>query len=154
KYLYKYPQGAFPYDDLVATNRGLSRHDLEYELLDTGVFNDDRYFDVFVEYAKNSPEDLLIQVTIWNRAAEAATLHVLPTLWFRNTGSWSGDGSTKPMLRQIDDHTISADHPDLGERVLHAEAAGSWLFTENETNNERIFRTANTSRYVKDGINN
>ena len=154
KYLYKYPQAAFPYDDLVTTNRRLSRRDLEYELLDTRVFNDDRYFDVFVEYAKNSPEDLLIQITIWNRGPQAALLHVLPTLWFRNTWSWSADASAKPSLRQIDDHTISAVHPDLGERFLQAEGADSWLFTENETNNERIFRVANTSQYLKDGINN
>src|SRR5215468_1900433 len=154
KYLYKYPQGPFPYDDLVETNRRRGRCDFEYELLDTGVFKDDRYFDVFVEYAKNSPEDLLIQITIWNRGPEAVSLHVLPTLWFRNTWSWSTDGSTKPTLRQINEHTISALHADLGERFLHAEEADSWLFTENETNNERIFRAANTSRYVKDGINN
>ncbi len=87
KYLYKYPQAAFPYDDLVETNRRRSRHEFEYELLDTGVFDQDRYFDVFVEYAKASPEDILIQITVHNRGPEAATLHVLPTLWFRNT--WS-----------------------------------------------------------------
>jgi hypothetical protein len=153
KYLYKYPQAAFPYEDLVATNRRRSRREFEYELLDTDVFNDDRYFDVLVEYAKNSPEDLLIQITIWNRAPEVASLHVLPTLWFRNTWSWSADALTKPILRQISDDTISAVHPDLGERFLQAEGVESWLFTENETNNERIFRTANTSRYLKDGIN-
>ena len=152
KYLYKYPQAVFPYEDLVSTNRRRSRRDFEYELLDTGVFDNDRYFDVFVEYAKNSPEDLLIQITIWNRAPEAASLHVLPTLWFRNTWS-SGEATVKPMLRQIDDNTILAVHPDLGEPFLHAEKAESWLFTENETNNERIFRTANRSRYLKDGIN-
>src|SRR5262245_28592855 len=154
KYLYKYPQAAFPYGDLVATNGRRGRHDFEYELLDTGVFNGDRNFDVFVEYAKNSSEDLLIQITIWNRAKEAALLHVLPTLWFRNTWSWSADTLAKPMLRQINDHTISAVHPDLGERFLYAEGADSWLFTENETNNERIFRAANASPYVKDGVNN
>ena len=153
KYLYKYPQAAFPYEDLVATNRRRSRREFEYELLDTDVFNDDRYFDMLVEYAKNSPEDLLIQITIWNRAPEVASLHVLPTLWFRNTWSWSADALTKPILRQISDDTISAVHPDLGERFLQAEGVESWLFTENETNNERIFRTANTSRYLKDGIN-
>src|SRR4051794_32584273 len=99
KYLYKYPQAAFPYDNLVATNKGLSRHDLEYELLDTGVFDGDRYFDVFVEYAKASPEDILVQITVCNRGPEAATLQVLPTVWFRNVWSWGGDGP-RPELRQ------------------------------------------------------
>src|SRR5215469_13783771 len=89
KYLYKYPQAAFPYFDLVSRNQQRNRYDLEYELLDTGVFNEDRYFDVFVEYAKETPEDLLIRITVWNRWPEAASLHVLPTLWFRNTWSWS-----------------------------------------------------------------
>ena len=99
KYLYKYPQTAYPYDDLVATNRHRGRLDFEYELLDTGVFDEDRYFDVFVEYAKASPEDLLIQVTAWNRGRDPATLHVLPTLWFRNVWSWGGD-VPRPGLRQ------------------------------------------------------
>ena len=88
KYLYKYPQRAFPYDELVKTNRQRSRNEMEYELLDTGIFNDDRYFDVFVEYAKEAPQDLLTKITIWNRGPEAASIHVLPTLWFRNT--WAG----------------------------------------------------------------
>ena len=90
KYLYKYPQAAYPYDDLVDTSRGRSRNEFEYELLDTGVFDQDRYFDVFVEYAKESPEDILIQISIHNRGPEAAELHVLPTLWFRNQWSWHG----------------------------------------------------------------
>src|SRR5262249_27778790 len=144
----------FPYSDLVATNRQRSRHELEYELLDTGVFDDNRYFDVFVEYAKDAPEDLLIQITICNRAPETASLHVLPTLWFRNTWSWFVNPTQKPNLRQVNEHTISAVHPILGERFLHGEGDVSWLFTENETNNERIFRTPNASPYVKDGINN
>ena len=99
KYLYKYPQAAYPYDDLVETNRRRGRHEFEYELLDTGVFDQDRYFDVFVEYAKASPEDILIQITVHNRGPEPATLHVLPTLWFRNTWSWGGEAS-RPVLRQ------------------------------------------------------
>ena len=90
KYLYKYPQAAFPYTDLVETNRRRSRHEMEYELLDTGVFEQDRYFDVFVEYAKAAPEDILIRITLCNRGPESASLHVLPTLWFRNTWSWAG----------------------------------------------------------------
>ncbi len=101
KYLYKYPQAAFPYDDLVLTNRGRGKHEPEYELLDTGVFDDNRYFDVFVEYAKAAPDDVLIRITVCNRGAEAASLHVLPTLWFRNTWSQTGGGS-KPVLRRID----------------------------------------------------
>src|SRR5213593_595440 len=98
KYLYKYPQAAYPYANLIETNRGRSRHEFEYELLDTGVFDQDRYFDVFVEYAKASPEDLLIQITVENRGPEPATLHVLPTLWFRNTWSWD-QAQSRPQLR-------------------------------------------------------
>src|SRR3974377_2303438 len=96
KYLYKYPQRAYPYDDLVRTNRARTRLESEYELIDTGVFEDDRYFDVFVEYAKEAPEDILIKITICNRGPEAASLHVLPTLWFRNTWSWSQDATGSP----------------------------------------------------------
>ena len=154
KYLYKYPQRAFPYEDLVKTNRRRSRLDIEYELLDTGVFDDDRYFDIFVEYAKDSPEDILIQITVWNRAAEAASLHVLPTLWFRNTWSWYVKPAPRPNLWQFNNQTISARHPNLGERFLYAEGNLSWLFTENETNNERLFHRPNASPYVKDAINN
>ena len=117
KYLYKYPQAAYPYDDLVATNRRRSREELEYELLDTGVFDDDRYFDVFVEYAKESPEEILIKISISNRGKDASVLHLLPTLWFRNTWSWS-EGSHKPSLEQATDPkgmtVITASHPDLG----------------------------------------
>ena len=154
KYLYKYPQRSFPYADLVTTNRQRSRLELEYELLDTGIFEGNRYFDVFVEYAKASPEDLLVQITVCNRGPEPASLHVLPTLWFRNTWSWFANPAPKPNLRQVNDHSIAVVHPNLGERFLYAEGAASWLFTENETNNERIFRTANVSSYLKDGINN
>ena len=119
KYLYKYPQAAFPYDDLVQTNQQRTADDFEYELLNTGVFDEDRYFDVFVEYAKESPEDILIQITAHNRGPETATLHVLPTLWFRNTWSWS-DGAPKPNLQQSGGgkgySVIEASHPELGER--------------------------------------
>jgi hypothetical protein len=154
KYLYKYPQAAFPYDNLVTTNRGLSRQEFEYELIDTGVFDQNRYFDVFVEYAKASPEDTLIEITVCNRGLEPATLHVLPTLWFRNVWSWGGDGR-RPLLRQTDAAgVIAASHPDLGERLFHAEGAARLLFTENETNSERLFQAPNRTPYVKDGINN
>jgi hypothetical protein len=151
KYLYKYPQAAYPYGDLVETNRGRSRHELEYELLDTGVFDHDRYFDVFVEYAKASPEDILIQVTVHNRGADPATLHVLPTLWFRNTWSWGGD-VPRPGLRADGPGVIVASGTALGERFLSCEDAGALLFTENETNTERLFGTPNRTPYVKDGI--
>ncbi|MCU1247979.1 MAG: hypothetical protein JWQ49_1008 [Edaphobacter sp.] len=157
KYLYKYPQAAYPYVDLIETNRRRNRGDMEYELLDTGIFNEDRYFDVFVEYAKESPEDILIQITVVNRGPEPATVHVLPTLWFRNTWTWWPD-TPKPSLKQVSgkkgDQVVVASHADLGERYLYCEGDAELLFTENETNNERIFGTANQSPYVKDGINN
>jgi hypothetical protein len=153
KYLYKYPQSAYPYDDLLRTNRGRSRNECEYELLDTGVFDDDRYFDVFVEYAKAEPEDILIQITVANRGPEAATLHLLPTLWFRNFWSWDDDAK-RPVLRQSGPGVITASHPELGERSLSCEGASALLFTENETNSERLFGTPNRTPYVKDGIGN
>ena len=155
KYLYKYPQLAFPYDDLVATNRKRSQRDAEYELLDTGIFNEDRYFDVFVEYAKESAEDILVKISIYNRGPEAASLHVLPTLWFRNNWSWS-KGTVKPVLRKAESATgasvVAASHPDLGERFLYCENNPPLLFTENETNTERLFNKPNASPYVKDGF--
>jgi Glycosyl hydrolase family 63 C-terminal domain len=151
KYLYKYPQAAYPYLDLVETNRRRSRQEFEYELLDTGVFDQDRYFDVFVEYAKASPEDILIQITVSNRGPEPASLQVLPTLWFRNTWSWGAEGP-RPVLRQSAPDVIAASHPELGERFLSCEGAAALLFTENETNTERLFHTPNRTPYVKDGI--
>src|SRR5690349_20254062 len=111
RYLYKYPQAAYPYNDLVKTNRGRTRQAFEYELLDTGVFDSSRYFDVFVEYAKATPEDLLIQITVANRGPEPATLHVLPTLWFRNTWSW-GEDVPRPALLQAAPGVIAVSHPD------------------------------------------
>ena len=157
KYLYKYPQAAYPYDDLVTTNRDRGRDQAEYELLDTGVFDEDRYFDVFVEYAKASPEDLLIQIAVHNRGPEPATLRLLPTLWFRNDWSW-GDDVARPTLRQQALDTsggiVAISHRDLGERFFCAEGAPALLFTENESNAERLFGTPNPSPYVKDGIGN
>ena len=156
KYLYKYPQAAFPYDDLVQTNQERTADDFEYELLNTGVFDEDRYFDVFVEYAKESPEDMLIQITVHNRGPETATLHVLPTLWFRNTWSWS-DGAPKPALQQSGGgkgySAIEASHPELGERYLYVSGDAPLLFTDNETNTARLFGHPNAVPYVKDGIN-
>jgi hypothetical protein len=154
KYLYKYPQAAYPYSDLVETNRRRDKQDFEYELLDTGVFDQDRYFDVFVEYAKASPEDILIQITVENRGPEPATLHVLPTVWFRRV--WASRGAAaRPVLRKAAGdagRVIAATHPELGERFLYAEGAAALLFTENETNTERLFRVPNRTPYVKDGI--
>ncbi len=157
KYLYKYPQAAFPYRDLIEKNRQRNRGDMEYELLDTGIFGEDRYFDVFVQYAKHTPEDLLIQISVTNRGPEQATLHVLPTLWFRNTWTW-WPGTAKPSLNMASGQkgvqAVIASHADLGERYLYCEGDVPLLFTENETNNKRIFGTDNASPYVKDGINN
>jgi hypothetical protein len=157
KYLYKYPQDPYPYGDLIETNRGRGRNDWEYELLDTGIFNEDRYFDVFVEYAKAAPGDVLIQISLCNRGPEAASLRVLPTLWFRNTWSWWPD-QPKPSLREVKGDsgvgTIAASHAELGNYSLHCEGNPRLLFTENDTNNERLFGTPNATPYVKDGINN
>lgn len=157
KYLYKYPQSAFPYSDLIETNKRRNRGDMEYELLDTGIFNEDRYFDVFVEYAKQSPTDMLAQISVCNRGPEAATLHVLPTLWFRNIWAW-GSGTPKPSLKQVAGKSgfavVAGAHDEVGELYLYCEGDVPLLFTENETNNERLFGTPNGSPYVKDGINN
>jgi hypothetical protein len=157
KYLYKYPQAAFPYSDLIETSKRRTRCDMEYELLDTGIFSSDRYFDVFVEYAKQSPEDILIKISVSNRGPEAASLHVLPTLWFRNTWTWWA-GKTKPFLKQVPQEkgfqVVAVSHATLGERYWYCEGDVPLLFTENETNNERIFGTPNSSPWVKDGINN
>jgi hypothetical protein len=162
KYLYKYPQAAYPYADLVDTNRRRNRNDMEYELLDTGIFNDDRYFDVLVEYAKGDAEDILVRVTAANRGPDAAELHLLPTLWFRNDWSaWiaaSNRAAEKPNLKQVrapaGASAVAATHPLLGEFVLSCEGDMPLLFTENETNHERLFPgQRNESRWVKDGIN-
>jgi hypothetical protein len=157
KFLYKYPQQEFPYSQLVETSRCRSRTEFEYELLDTRIFDQDRYFDVFVEYAKASPEDILIQVTAYNRGPDTAELHILPTLWFRNHWSWQV-GSARPEMERVNGNApasiIKASHPQLGDRYLCCEGDVPLLFTENETNTERIFGVPNHSPYVKDGINN
>ncbi|KAF0813496.1 hypothetical protein IGB42_01847 [Andreprevotia sp. IGB-42] len=151
KYLYKYPQREFPYRDLIETNRARTREEFEYELLDTGVFADDRYFDVFVEYAKGGPDDICILITIHNRAAEAARLRVLPTLWFRNTWSWGGDGR-KPVLGEAGPGVIQATHHALGEYWLYCDGKAELLFTENESNNQRLWGQPNNTPYVKDAF--
>lgn len=157
KYLYKYPQAAYPYAALVENSRRRSRSEFEYELLDTGVFDGNRYFDVFVEYAKSSPQDILIQITILNRGPEAADLHVLPTLWFRNQWSWHGSAD-RPNLEQIAGSkgisVIKGVDAALGERYLYCEGDPALLFTENETNTQSIFGVPNRTPYVKDGISN
>ena len=157
KYLYKYPQAAYPYENIISTNKQRSRTEMEYELLDTGIFNQDRYWDVFVEFAKQSAEDTLIEITICNRGPEAAALHILPTLLFRNTWTW-WPGTPKPSMVQSaggkGSVAIAASHQKLGDRYLYCEGTPSLLFTENETNTERIFGTPNATPYVKDAFHN
>jgi hypothetical protein len=153
--LYKYPQRAYPYADLVATSRSRSRGEFEYELLDTGVFEDSRYFDVFVEYAKATPEDVLVRVTVHNRGPDPAVLRLLPTVWFRNTWSWDMP-TARPTMREVPDvpglSVAEATHETLGRRWLLVQGDHDLLFTENETNSERLFGSPNPSPYVKDGI--
>ena len=155
--LYKYPQSAFPYHDLVETNRRRGREAPEYELIDTGIFDEDRYFDDVVEYAKAGPDDLLVRISATNHGPEVADLHLLPHLWFRNTWSWAShdDPSPRPLLRRGGDDgsvAVVAQHPELGRYVLSCDGSPTLLFTENETNNERLFEAANRTPYVKDGI--
>jgi len=156
RFLYKYPHQAYPYSDLVRTSRSRSRFEPEYELIDTGVFDNNRYFDIFVEYAKATPHDTAIRVTVANRGVQPADIHLLPTLWFRNT--WTNEsGVIRPSIlggQSANSHFIDATHPELGTYRLHCDAADKILFTENETNTERVFGTPNTSLYVKDGIAN
>ena len=151
KYQYKYPHAAFPYSELVEENRRRGRGRPEYELLDTGVFNDNRYFDVFVEYAKGDVEDILIKITATNRGPDAAPLRILPTIWFRNTWSW-GDERARPDMHAIPG-AIELDHPAYGRRWLYYESSPELLFTDNETNYKRLFGTENRYPCVKDGIN-
>ena len=155
KYLYKYPQAEFPYVRLVEENRRRGKDQPEFELLDTGVFDDNRYFDVFVEYAKADVEDILIRITVANRAPEAASVRLLPTIWFRNTWSWE-DAGKKPELCQSSagvNPVVALEHSQLGNRSLHCEGASELLFTENETNTRRLFGSGNGSQFAKDGIN-
>src|SRR6476659_11460225 len=135
KFLYKYPQAAFPYSDLVEENRRRGKDQPEYELINTGVFDADRYFDVFVEYAKESPEEVLIQISIHNRGPEPAEIHVLPTLWFRNRWSWNGS-TRRPSLHAIDGQAgaVQAGEDELGIRYFYCDEDPQLLFTENETN--------------------
>jgi hypothetical protein len=155
KYLYKYPQLAYPYRGLVEGNRARSKLEGEYELLDTGVFDGNHYFDVFVEYAKAAPEDILVRIVVANRGPLAAVLHVLPTLWFRNTWSW-GEDPTRPQItvaeRAGGAAVLAASHVELGDRYLYCERDPELLFTENETNTARLFGMPNASPWVKDAF--
>jgi len=152
KLLYKYPQAAFPYEKLLAENAKRDRKQPEYELLDTGIFDESRYFDVFVEYAKAGPDDLLVQYTIVNRGPEAASLHVLPQLWFRNTWAWGYD-DYRPRLAGTPGGPVQVSHRELGELACYAEGAAEWLFCDNNTNTEKLFGTPSPEQFFKDGIN-
>ncbi|MBS1792049.1 MAG: glucosidase [Acidobacteria bacterium] len=158
KFLYKYPQGEFPYQQLVEENQRRSKLDLEFELLDTGIFNDNRYFDVFAEYAKADAEDILIKITVANRGPEAAELDLLPTVWFRNTWAWDAE-AVKPELKQAQSvngsSVVELNHSYYPTpRRLFCDGSPELLFTENETNKQRLFGVENQSPFVKDGINN
>ena len=155
KTLYKYPHGAFPYDQLIEVNRKRGQLEPEYELIDTAVFDEDRYFDVMVEYAKATPDDICIEISAHNRGPEAATLHVLPTLWFRNTWTWNGLMSAGSLSVARDDASlgvIAASHPDIGNRWLYGPGGGQLLFTNNETNDMLVLGSSNRLTHVKDGI--
>src|SRR5262249_14951897 len=142
-FLYKYPQAAYPYSDLVETNRRRSRIEPEYELIDTGIFDADRYFDVAVAYAKAAAEDILIEISATNRGSTTAPLHLLPTLWLRNTWSWQSAGD-RGLLTAQGTAGILAQHPKLGEFHLVCDADVPLLFTENETNTARLYGSTNT----------
>ena len=150
--LYRYPQRAFPYTDLVQENRRRGKGQPEYELVDTGVFSESRYFDVEAEYAKANPTDLVIRLNVTNRGPEQARLHLLPTLWFRNTWSWDRDATPRPTLHQTAAGTIEAIHAELGTYWLTCQDTPDLLFTENESNAERLWGVASRTPYVKDGI--
>jgi hypothetical protein len=152
KMLYKYPHAAFPYAQLLEENRRRDKTMREYELMDTGIFDDDRYFDVFVEYAKAAPDDVLITITVVNRGPETATVHVLPHVWFRNIWAWCSDDEPKPQLRALDATTIHVHHAELGDRWLYCADVPRLLFAENETNTERLYGVPNVTAYPKDSF--
>src|SRR5579863_1632152 len=151
KCLYKYPQDEFPYQKLREVNRNRSRRDPEFELIDTGVFDQDRYFDIFTEYAKADPDDILIRIMVANRGSEAATLHLLPTLWFRNTWSW-GPGGKKPLLRRGEESVIEVEDETLSPYRFTFDGEPTLLFTENDTNAESLWNAGNPQPYVKDAF--
>jgi hypothetical protein len=151
RWRYMYPQAAYPYEDLVHTNQQRGKEEQEYELIDTGVFDDDRYFSVEADFAKAGPDDLLVRVTVTNRGPEAAPIHLLPTVWFRNTWSW-GEQTAKPSLEAAGSQAVHARHDLLGSFYLHLAEPVDLLFCENETNHERLWGQPNAGPYVKDGI--
>ena len=152
KCLYKYPQLEFPYSQLVTVNRGRSRSASEYELMETGIFDEDRYFDIFIEYAKNDVEDILVRATIINRGPSPATLHLLPTVWFRNTWSWGYEGRLRPELLRFDTHTIAIQEQSLGQFKLWLQDAPPLLFTQNESNTLRLWGYKDGPKYSKDAF--
>jgi hypothetical protein len=152
KMLYKYPQKPYPYADLLNENIRRTRKDPEYEIMDTGIFDADEYFDVFVEYAKVDQEDILLRVTAYNRGPASAPLHIMPTCWFRNTWSWGID-PYKPHMRYNGEESLQIEHRDLGNFKLYAQSPDDWLFCENETNSRRLYRFDDHNPYCKDGIN-
>ncbi|MBS1599443.1 MAG: glucosidase [Bacteroidetes bacterium] len=152
KMLYKYPQHEYPYSWLVEENRRRSKTEPEFELIDTGIFNEDKYFDVFTEYAKAGPNDILVKITVHNRGSEDAAINILPTVWFRNTWAWGYD-EYKPKMMSSNNGDIMIDHRALGPMTLHLDKKTSLLFCENETNRRKLYDVANSSHYSKDGIN-
>ncbi|HEV8203168.1 MAG TPA: hypothetical protein VGP98_02955 [Pyrinomonadaceae bacterium] len=153
KYLYKYPHAEFPYGQLVAENRQRGKLAPEFELIDTGVFNGDRYFDVVVEYAKADVEDILVKITVTNHGPEEASLNLLPTIWFRNTWSWNQNGTAKPSLRVTNDGVVKLNHEEISTHWLYCDGTPELLFTENDTNTQRLFNITTNAHYFKDGIN-
>jgi hypothetical protein len=153
KMLYKYPHQEFPYKQLLQENRRRGRNEPEFEILDTGIFNDQKYFDVFIEYAKASAEDILLKVTVYNRGNEDAPLHILPQIWFRNTWDW-GYSSGKPSLERITDNSIFVQHQQLGKSIFYADGPDQLLFCDNESNSEKLYSIpCSKDRFYKDGIN-
>jgi hypothetical protein len=153
KMLYKYPQQEFPYLHLVDENRRRTKTDPEFELIDTGIFQRDDYFDVFIEYAKKEKEDMLIRITVYNRGQQDAPLNIIPTIWFRNTWSW-GRNAVKPGMYRAEESVIAIEHKDLGNYFLNCSGQPELLFTENETNVQRLYDSNKQGEHYKDGINN
>src|SRR4051812_42872114 len=152
KMLYKYPQLEYPYSWLVNENRRRSKTEPEFELIDTGIFNDNKYFDVFVEYAKNDVDDILIKISVYNRGKETASLHVLPTIWFRNIWSWGYD-DYKPSISSDDKSQFLIEHKLLGNYRFYCDGGPELLFTDNETNTKRLYNHDDKNQFYKDGIN-
>ena len=152
KMLYKYPHQEYPYRRLVEENRLRGKQEPEFELHDTGIFDEDRYFDVFIEYAKGAPDDLLIRIHVHNRGPHEAALHILPQIWFRNTWSWEPD-AIRPQMREAEPGVIAISHPDLGAHRFYCENQPDLLFCDNDTNVRRLYDVAGEPGYFKDGIN-